>query len=314
MQASEASLSFHMTLAELRYALAVAQERHFGRAAVLCHVSQPTLSVAIKKLESELCVMIFERHRNEVRLTDIGHKIIEQAQRVIQEASTLEDLVVASKHQLNSPLKIGAIYTVAPYIFPTLIPQIKKLAPEMPLFIQENFTSELRVKLQTGALDVIVIALPFTETSVVVKPLYEEPFVVLVPNTHPLMRKKSVSAEDLAFENTLLLGEGHCFRDQVISACPLCYRPSELQQVMEGTSLETLRHMVASGMGITILPTTATQVTYYAGCLSILPFEKNPPKRTIALAWRVSFPRIKAIELLLNAFTNANLNGVCPIA
>ncbi len=302
-----------MTLTELKYILALSEEKHFGKAAKRCFVSQPTLSVAITKLEKSLGVAIFERQKNSLRITEIGARLIVQAKRVLEEAETFKDIAEGSTHQLDTPLRLGGIYTVAPYLFPSLIPELKKVAPNMPLIIQEDFTRNLRVKLQHGELDAIFIALPFSEPAVVTRQLYEEPFVVLMPKSHPLAKKSAVDANDLVGSNTLLLGEGHCFRDNILETCPQCYNPNELQQTVAGTSLETLRHMVASGMGITILPATATSVRYYTRSLCVKPFKSKRPKRTVALAWRNSFPRTKAIDAVITALKSASLSTVCPI-
>ena len=297
-----------MTLTELRYAITLAQERHFGKAAKLCHISQPTLSVAIHKLESALGVAIFERDRNHVRVTEIGKQIIIQAQRVIDEVSLIQYIAQGGKSQLNTPLKVGAIYTLGPYLFPVLLPKLNKIAPQMPLIIQEDFTKNLRNKLQQGQLDLIFISLPFSETSVLTKPLYQEPFVILMKKDHPLGKKISLKNEDLKNENVLLLGEDHCFRKQIIDACPDCQNSNNWQQTIEGTSLETLRHMVASGLGMTILPSSATQIKYYQKTLCVKPFKNSSPSRTIALAWRVSFPRPKAIDAVIKAMQACKFN------
>jgi LysR family hydrogen peroxide-inducible transcriptional activator len=297
-----------MTLVELKYLLTLAQEEHVGRAANRCHVSQPTLSVSIHKLEKRLGVSLFERNKNHIRITEIGQKLVIQAQRVLEEAEKFKSLASGSGNQLDSPLKLGAIYTIAPYLFPVLIPELRKLAPEMPLIINEDLTSNLNLKLQRGDLDAIFISLPFKEPSIMVKALYEEPFMVLLPKDHPLSKNDTVSREALSQEKTLLLGKGHCFREQILKHCPQCYNPEELQQTVEGTSLETLRHMVASGMGITILPSTATQVKHYSNSLCAKPFNTKIPKRTVALAWRVSFPRTKAIDKLIQALDKAKLS------
>lgn len=302
-----------MTLTELRYIVALAQVRHFGQAAKVCHVSQPTLSVAINKLEKSLGIVIFERHYNKVRVTEIGEKIIAQAQRALEEVAGIEEIATRGKSQLTSPLRIGAIYTVAPYLFPSLIPKIKKRAPQMPLIVQEDFTSNLRAKLQRGELDVIFVALPFTETGVVKKALYDEPLVVLMPKDHPLAKKPALDSADLKNENVLLLGEGNCFRNQVLEVCSHCYNPHGDQQTIEGTSLETLRHMVASGLGITILPSTAAEMQYYHKTLCVRPFKKKIPQRTIALAWRSSFSRTKAIDAIIQSISDNDLNGICLI-
>jgi LysR family transcriptional regulator, hydrogen peroxide-inducible genes activator len=301
-----------MTLTELRYAITIAQEKHFGRAAKVCHVSQPTLSSAISKLEAELGILIFERDRNAVRITEIGQQVITQAQRALDEVGLIRDLAQGGKSQLKQPLKVGAIYTIGPYLFPNLIPKLKKMTPEMPLMIQEDFTSNLRIKLQQGEVDAIFISLPFTEPGVVTQALYDEPFVVLMRKDHPLAEKKSVKPQDMDPNEMLLLGEGHCFREQVIESCPNCY-PDKIgvRNTIEGTSLETLRHMVASGMGITVLPSTATQIQYYKSILCTRPFAGKFPQRRIALAWRVSFTRPKAIGALIQALHASAMQGVC---
>ena len=209
-----------MTLTELRYIVAVARERHFGKAARACHVSQPTLSVAIKKLEEELGVSIFERGSNEISLSPVGERVVHQAQQALEAADNVKQVALQGKNQLAGPLRIGAIYTIGPYLYPELIPLLRKAAPEMPLVVEENYTSVLVEKLKQGDLDVIVIALPFTEQGVVTQALYDEPFVLLLPASHPLTVRKTISSTQLEDENVLLLGKGHCFRDHVLDACP----------------------------------------------------------------------------------------------
>lgn len=292
-----------MTLTELRYIVVLAQEKHFGKAAERCHVSQPTLSVGIKKLEKELGIYIFERSKNSVRLTPIGETIVEQAQRVLQQTQFIRELAKVGKDQLAAPLRVGAIYTIGPYLFPHLIPELHKVAPEMPLYIEENFTHVLKEKLRSGDLDAIIIALPFTEPDIVAKPLYKEHFDVLLPAGHPWASKKTINADDLNDRSLLLLGEGHCFRDQVLEACPTTKADSHNEfTTIESTSLETIRHMVASGLGITVLPHSAIHSPYYAdGVVEIRPFAEPVPTRTVAIAWRMSFPRPKAIDMLSDA-------------
>lgn len=299
-----------MTLTELRYITALAQEKHFGRAAKACFVSQPTLSVAIHKLEQELGVAIFERDRTHVRVTDIGKQIIAQAQRVQDEVALLDQIAKGSKSQLHEPLRIGAIYTIGPYLFPNLIPRLRSVAPNMPLMIEEDYTANLREKLQQGKLDAIFIALPFTDSGVVTQVLYDEPFVVLMRKDHPLSQQESIKPSDLRAQELLMLGEGHCFRDQVLKVCPHCYAEKGTINVVEGSSLETLRHMVASGMGLTVLPSTATQIQFYQSILCTKPFTGKAPKRRIALAWRVSFTRPKAIGALIEALHAGAVPGM----
>lgn len=303
-----------MTLTELRYIVALHQTGHFGRAAERCHVSQPTLSIAIKKLEDELNVALFERSRNQVRATPLGQRIIQQAQQVLEQAQVIRELAESGKDPLGSRLAVGAIFTVGPYLFPCVIPGLQQGAPKMPLYIEENFTASLREKLRSGELDVIIVALPFTEPDVVTLPLYDEPFVVLMPADHPLASAAAVAPERLLDETVLLLGEGHCFREQVLAACPgldrsLRSADDQLQSVVEGSSLETLKYMVASGLGLTILPESAAQLgTYGDGVLTTRPFTGQQPQRTVALAWRASFPRPQAIDVVSRAIRQCSTN------
>ena len=306
-----------MTLTELRYIIAVAREHHFGRAAESCHVSQPTLSVAIKKLEEELRVTIFERGSSEVTLTPIGERIVLQAQQTPEAADSIKQMALHGKNQLAAPLRIGAIHTIGPYIYPELIPQLRQAAPEMPLVVEENMTAVLTEKLKQGELDVIIIALPFKEQGIVTRPLYKEPFVVLLPASHPLTSRKTISSEMLEEEHVLLLGQGHCFRDHVLDACPACApKPGlegDLPHTVEGSSLETIRHMVVSGLGVTVLPCTAAGAhTYSRRLLEIRRFRNPVPSRTVALAWRVSFPRPKVIDVISTAVRNCKLSCVKP--
>ncbi|MCB8889448.1 hydrogen peroxide-inducible genes activator [Vreelandella malpeensis] len=294
-----------MTLTELRYIVTLAQERHFGRAAERCHVSQPTLSVAVKKLEDELDTPLFERSKSTVQVTPLGEKIVIQAQRVLEQSSLIYELASAGRDQLANPLRIGAIYTIGPYLFPHLIPALAKVAPQMPLYIEEGLTGTLRSKLRSGELDVIIVALPFTETDVVTKAIYDEDFEVLIPKGHAWEAKAAIDKEDLLEERLLLLGEGHCFRDQILEACPAITQklnsPSNTL-IAEGGSLETIRHMVASKLGITVLPQSALGAeTHEQSLLASRPFADPAPSRTVAIAWRASFPRPKAIDALVEA-------------
>jgi LysR family hydrogen peroxide-inducible transcriptional activator len=290
-----------MTLTELKYIISLAKERHFGRAADLSSVSQPTLSVAIKKLEQELGVDLFERSKNAVNVTPIGVEIVEKAQKVLDEVKSIESLALYGKDQLKSPLRLGTILTVGPYLLPHLITQLGKTTPDMPLFVEENYTAELRKQLREGELDAILVALPFTEPDVLTKPLYDEPFVVVMNSHHPLAQHSSLEPEQIMSEDVLLLGEGHCFRDQVLGICPnLATRSnSQLHAIARGSSLETLKHMVASGLGISVLPASATHVSQYPeGTLVTRPIKGEQAYRTIGVAWRASFTRPKVIDVL----------------
>jgi len=302
-----------MTHNELRYIVAVARERHFGRAAEACCISQPTLSLAVKKLEDELGVSLFERGMGEVTVTAVGQQVIERAQRVLEETDGIKRLAREGRDPLVGVLRLGAIYTIGPYLLPRLIPQISEQAPEMPLVIEENFTSVLSERLKRGNLDVIVISLPFDEPGVLTRAIYDEPFVVLLPDHHPWSGQASVTADQLGDEDVLLLGPGHCFRDQVLAVCPDCVESttgggSSLQQRLEGGSLETIRYMVASGVGITVLPCSAATADRFAEPLvRVLPFAGEPPRRRVALAWRKSFSRLEAVDVLAHAMREANL-------
>ncbi|WP_086929549.1 hydrogen peroxide-inducible genes activator [Agarilytica rhodophyticola] len=302
-----------MTLTELRYIVTLAQEQHFGRAADRCNVSQPTLSIAVKKLEEELDTTLFERSKTRVSPTPIGEQVVEQAQRVIEQASTIRDIANSGKDQLTSPFHIGAIFTIGPYLFPRLIPELQKVAKDMPLYIEESYTASLRKRIRHGDLDAIIIALPFTEADVVTQSLYDENFVILMDKDHPLSKETSIHPDQLNDYNVLLLGEGHCFRDQVIEACPNL-KPSlddprgKIRTAAEGSSLETLKYMVASGLGITILPESAAKADHtWSDLLVTRSFTAPIPTRTIALAWRASFPRHQAIDAVREAIDHSGI-------
>lgn len=296
-----------MTLTELRYIVALAETGHFRKAAEQCNVSQPTLSIAVKKLEEELEVALFERSRHRVTATPIGERIVEQARTILLESRNLLNLAEAGRDPLGTVLSVGAIYTVGPYLFPRLVTRLHERVPGMPLFIEESFTANLRGKLTRGELDAIFVALPFTETEVVTREVYREPFVVLLPEGHPLEERDTIDPAELAHHRVLLMGEGHCFRDQVLEACAglpqaISERHAKGEAVLEGSSLETLKHMVASGLGITVLPRSAADLAQYGGhSLAVRPFTDPAPERVIALAWRVSFPRHQAIDILADA-------------
>jgi len=304
-----------MTLSELRYIVAVARERHFGKAAEYCCVSQPTLSVAVKKLEQELDVALFERGQGEVNITPAGQRIVVQAQRALEQVEIIREMAKEGKDQLSTPLRLAAIYTVGPYLFPGLVPHLNRQAPKMPLYIEENYTAVLSGQLKRGEQDAIIISLPFDEPGIETQPLYNEPFVVLLPASHPWTKKRSVDLTELGNERVLLLGAGHCFRDQVLAACPGCLKPSSGSQGnFEGGSLETMRYMVASGLGITVLPRTAVGINSLSNEMLVTrPFKGTAPRRTVALAWRKSFPRPKAIELLTAVIMAAGLDGVASL-
>lgn len=302
-----------MTLTELRYIVAVARERHFGRAAEACFVSQPTLSVAIKKLEEELDVKLFERGASEVSVTPLGEQIVRQAQQVIEQAAAIKDIAKRGKDPVTGPLRLGIIYTIGPYLLPELVRHAIDLTPQMPLMLQENFTVKLLDMLRTGELDCAIMAEPFPDTGLAVAPLYDEPFQVAVPRTHPLAAQASVSAEALKQETMLLLGTGHCFRDHVLEVCPEYARFSSdaegIRKSFEGSSLETIKYMVAAGMGVTVVPQLSVPAEPERHVV-YLPFSEPVPTRRVVLAWRRSFTRYEAIAALRNAVHACQLRGV----
>jgi LysR family hydrogen peroxide-inducible transcriptional activator len=302
-----------MTLTELKYIVAVARERHFGRAAEACFVSQPTLSVAIKKLEEELDVKIFERGANEVSVTPLGDQIVRQAQAVIEQANAIKEIAKLGKDPVSGPLRLGIIYTIGPYLLPDLVRHAIDRMPQMPLMLQENFTARLVEMLRTGELDCAVMAEPFPDAGLAIAPLYDEPFVVAVPASHPLAQRTAISAEALKRETMLLLGTGHCFRDHVLEVCPEYARFSSdaegIRKSFEGSSLETIKHMVASGMGITVVPRLSVPRDPQPHVVYV-PFEPPVPSRRVVLAWRRSFPRYEAIAALRNAVYACELPGV----
>ena len=326
-----------MTLTELKYIVAVAREKHFGKGADACHVSQPTLSVAIKKLEDELQVKLFERNASEITVTPLGEEIIRQAQSVLEQAEGIRDLARRGKDPLAGPLRLGVIYTIGPYLLPDLVRQMISTLPQMPLMLQENFTVKLLEELRNGDIDCAILAEPFPDTNLAIAPLYDEPFMAAVPGSHPLAARGSVTAEEIKKETMLLLGNGHCFRDHVLEVCPEFARFSSssdgIRKSFEGSSLETIKHMVAAGMGITLVPrlgvpkeALAAQSAAPAGgkkaplafeqpsYIHYLPFEGHVPSRRVVLAWRRSFTRYEAIAALRNAIYACELPGVTRLS
>ncbi|MCJ7798458.1 MAG: hydrogen peroxide-inducible genes activator [Polaromonas sp.] len=327
-----------MTLTELKYIVAVAREKHFGRGAEACHVSQPTLSVAIKKLEEELQVKLFERNANEITVTPLGEDIVRQAQSVLEQADSIREIAKRGKDPLAGALRLGVIYTIAPYLLPDLVRQVIAHTPQMPLMLQENFTVKLLEELRTGEIDCAILAEPFPDTNLAIAPLYDEPFMAAVPSTHPLAARCSISADELKKETMLLLGTGHCFRDHVLEVCPEFARFSSssdgIRKTFEGSSLETIKHMVAAGMGVTLVPRLSVSRDALAEPLAskkpgrakgavtddqpsyikYLPFEGHVPTRRVVLAWRRSFTRYEAIAALRNAIYACELPGVTRLS
>jgi len=293
-----------MTLNELKFVVAVAQERNFRRAAEKCFVTQPALSLGLKKLEEELGIAIFERSRSEVTPTEIGEQIIEQANIVLEESTRLKELAKLGTNPLQGLFKLGMIHSVGPYLLPEMIPILRVNVPEMPLEVEENLTANLEVQLRNGVIDAAIIALPFDIPGIEVQTLYDEDFSVVVPANHHWAKRKQIKPGELSEEKVLLLNSGHCFSNQVTQACPELSRKGE---VLQGNSLETIRNMVASNLGVTVLPASATVARYENPLLKVIPFAKPVPTRRIAIAWRKSFVRMAAIEQLVEAVKQVNI-------
>jgi len=319
-----------MTLTELKYIVAVARERHFGKAAEACFVSQPTLSVAVKKLEEELDVKLFERNANEISVTLLGEEIVRQAQSVLEQAACIKDIAKRGKDPLAGALRLGVIYTIAPYLLPDLVRQVITHLPQMPLILQENFTVKLLDMLRTGEIDCAILAEPFPDHGLATAPLYDEPFYAALPANHALATRDSVTTAELKGETMLLLGSGHCFRDHVLEVCPEFARFSSdaegIRRSFEGSSLETIKHMVAAGVGTTLVPRLSvprqallapTQAPV-PGDVRYLPVVDKlgapPPTRRVVLTWRRSFTRYAAIAALRNAVYACELPGVTRLS
>ena len=316
-----------MTLTELKYIVAVAREKHFGKAAEACFVSQPTLSVAVKKLEEELDLKLFERSANEVTVTALGEEIVRQAQSVLEQAANIKEIAKRGKDPLAGPLKLGVIYTIGPYLLPDLVREMITHTPQMPLMLQENFTVRLLETLRTGEIDCAILAEPFPDAGLAVAQLYDEPFFAAVPVNHPLAQRDSITNDELKQETMLLLGTGHCFRDHVLEVCPEFARFSSnaegIRKSFEGSSLETIKHMVAAGMGVTLVPRLSISKSALGtpkgkrqgdGFIKYLPFAGDPPTRRVVLVWRRSFTRYEAIAALRNAIYACELPGVVRLS
>lgn len=312
-----------MKITQMRYALMVAQEKSFSRAAELCHVSQPSLSVAIKNLEEELDITLFERFKNTLKVTEDGQKILSQIHKVLQETDRVQELADSLRGELSGTLRLGAIYSVGPYIFPNLIPQVHRAAPQLTLLIEENFTSTLLEYLAHGHIDMALVALPFDHPGMTTIPLYKEPFVAAVPKGHGWEGRHDIEGDELAGEKLLLLGKGHCFRDQVLEICKTSHNFEDstngVHNIIEGNSLETIRHMVAVGTGMTVLPTSALE-NFLCKSEHTCPksasktvryayFKDPAPSRTIALAFRTSYPNMQIVHMLRDTILSHLPNG-----
>ncbi|HWJ04609.1 MAG TPA: LysR substrate-binding domain-containing protein [Steroidobacteraceae bacterium] len=287
-----------MNLRDLRYLVALADERHFGKAAERCFVSQPTLSAQVRKLEEYLGVPLVERQPKRVALTPTGEKIVHRARLLLQEADAIVELAKTDRDPLAGPLKLALIPTVGPYLLPHVASRLRKDLPRLKLMLYEYQTEQLLEKLRGGDIDMGILALPVDLDGLESAELYDEPFTLAVPAAHPLADQERVKVEDLRGETLLLLEDGHCLRDQALEVCSRV-RVNEAQDY-RATSLETLRQMVAAGHGITLLPELAAETPVGAARgLRVKPFARPTPARTIGAVWRRSTTRTPAIEAIV---------------
>jgi len=271
-----------MNIREMSYVVAVADLRNFSQAAERCHVSQPTLSAQIKKLEESLQIKIFERNNKRVMVTEEGRAVIESAQRILQEVETIKEIAEAARNPFAGKFRLGAFPTLSTYIFPDIVPQIKKLMPDLRLILIEEKTAVLIDKLHKGEIDAALLAMPVHEDFFEIKKLFDDRFFLAVPPTHPLTKNAEIEMEKLAKYCLLLLEEGHCLRDNALEACQQHNIPEEPD--FRATSLETLRQMVKAGTGITLMPEIA--INHSEMGIHYIPFKKPVPHRTIGLVYR----------------------------
>ena len=290
-------LIMFITLTELRYIVAVAEEKNFGRAAHKSFVSQPTLSIAIKKLEDNLGVQIFERDKKQIIITANGAEIVVRAKQILESVDEIQKFAQQNNDPFATPLKIGAIHTIGPYLFPNLISYINQQKSQLKLIIEEDMTANLSEKLQQGNLDAIIVALPYKQSNIESKSLYSEDLTVIVSTNHPWKNKKHITLEDLTKETILLLGSGHCLRDQVLQICPSCNFTTGNNHSIITSSIETIKYMVASDIGISIVPKRSLQGIDQTFILE-KKFLTPIPKREIVLAYRKNFSRTIALEEL----------------
>ncbi len=284
-------------LKDLRYLAAVADTRHFGRAAERCFVSQPTLSAQLKKLEQYLGVQLIERQPNNVSLTEAGEQIVSRARRILEASEEVVTLAQAHRDPLAGRLRVALLPTIGPYLLPRVSQAIRRALPRLELRLYEYQTAPMLEKLKAGELDLGILALPVDLEGLQARELFAEPFTVAVPQRHRLAKRERVEVDDLEDETLLLLEEGHCLRDQALEVCSRVGAGES--QDFRATSLETLRQMVATGAGVTLLPELATKGAYGdARGVVVLPFAKPAPVRRVGAVWRKTTARQPAIEAL----------------
>jgi LysR family hydrogen peroxide-inducible transcriptional activator len=290
-----------MNLRALEYLVTLADVRHFSRAAERCHVSQPTLSTQIRKLEAELEVQLVERHPRRVMLTPVGEEIVGRARRLLSEMQAIRAIARQSRDPHSGTVRIGIFPTLAPYYLPHVVPTIRRDYPRLTLRLYEEKTEDVIRMLSEGRLDAGLLALPVAEEWLKSRVLFEEPFVLAVPEGHALSDRESVTMGDLSDQELLLLEDGHCLREQALEVCQLAGAHEKLD--FHATSMETLRHMVAANTGITLMPTLAVKPPVAPTAHLVLrPFQPGGPKRTIAMVWRKSSPLNDFMEELAERF------------
>ena len=286
-----------MNLRDLRYFVALADTKHFGKAAERCYVSQPTLSAQIKKLENYLGVQLIERHPRRVQLTETGAKIVPLARRMLQESDEIVALARNEHDPLSGKINVALIPTIGPYLLPLAMRRLRKQLPRLKLMLYEYQTQPLLEKLRSGDIELGILALPVPMDGLESRQLYEEPFTIAVPNGSELAKKPNVKLEDLNGETVLLLEDGHCLRDQALDVCSRV--DAKESEDYRATSLETLRQMVAAGLGITLLPELATRGPFGSGQgLTVKTFNRPVPFRTVGAVWRKSSARSEAINAI----------------
>jgi LysR family hydrogen peroxide-inducible transcriptional activator len=300
-----------MTLKELQYLVALADQRRFVRAAEACHVGQPTLSTQLKKLEDYLGVTLFERNKHYLIPTPVGEQIIERARIALGVVNQIRQLARQGDDPIGGSLRLGVIPTLGPYLVPHLLPTLRQTCPQLHLFLREDLTSNLLERLKQGRLDVLLLALPLRGDDIEVMPLFREPFTVALPAGHALWDKDQIGEGELAGQNVLLLEEGHCMRDQALAICGST--ASDEREELKATSLETLRQMVAAGVGCTLLPALATLPGVGSVCdglVRVRPFASPAPTRLIGIAWRHRYLREQTIKRLAQVILSSLPPGV----
>lgn len=293
----------NFTLTDLRYLTALYEEKHFARAAERSFVSQPTLSIAIKKLEENLGLKIFERQNHDVIITSSGQKIIDQAYKILSEANNLNEIAKLSINPYSEPLKIGAIFTIGPYIFPKFVRQIVQEIPELKLLIEENYTHILLEKLISGTLDAIILATPDEHKELIQIPLFQDELNLICSKKNKFAKHESIKLSQLQKETFLMLGTGHCLRDQVIEACPATNQnTNQFANLITSSSLETIKYMVEMDLGISILPKLAGQTL--SNEIAVKKFGKGNSFRTISLVYRKNYPHHELIQQITPYLSN----------